>query len=181
MARSLSARGLLHVRLALACLALLAISLINAEGVAQERSMQQVTLTEKQVLGYVAVRQAVYAFTHPQDGKVPNRQDPEVREKLDGIARENGFADYAGFSKVASDILNIMARIDHHTKRFVEAKSEIEQSIIKIKADPSLRAEQKKLALEVLDVSLQKAITIQTPGNIALIEKYYEQIGATLQ
>src|SRR5215831_18374327 len=126
MARALSAYGAPRFRVVLTWLWLIAAALTvgPTHGAAQDRSMQQVTLTEKQVLDYIAASQAISAFTGRKDGKVPNRRDPDIQAKLDGLARQNGFTDYAEFNKTAVAILDVMIRIDPHTKRFVDSRGE---------------------------------------------------------
>jgi len=163
-----------------ACLVVAAM-LAHGGAAAQTPTGRQVTLTESQILGYIAASDAIYALTGRRDGASPNRRDPEMRARLEDVARQNRFRDYAEYSKVAASILYVMIRIDPRTKRFVDSTGEIAQAMVETRADASLSDEQRQLAIEILDDVLQTAVTVHTPANIELLERYYEKIGATLQ
>src|SRR5215471_15160493 len=155
--------------------------LAHGGAAAQTPTGRPVTLTESQILGYIAASDAIYALTGRRDGASPNRRNPEMRARLEEIARQNRFRDYAEYSKVAASILYVMIRIDPRTKRFVDPTGEIARAIVETRADPSLSDEQRQLAIEILDDVLETAITVHTPANIELVERYYERIGATLR
>src|SRR5215467_4549100 len=118
-----------------ACLVVAAM-LAHGGAAAQTPTGRQVTLTESQILGYIAAIDAIYALTGRRDGASPNRRDPEMRARLEEIARQNRFRDYAEYSKVGASILYVMEIGEHCTYRSVDPMGEIARAILVTRSDP---------------------------------------------
>jgi hypothetical protein len=75
----------------------------------------------------------------------------------------------------------ILAGIDPDTKKFVPPREAVEKEIAAVNADKALSAADKTKLLEELNDSLKTAPSIQHPGNVTLIESYFDRLVAVLQ
>ena len=81
---------------------------------------------------------------------------------------------------MVGNITLVMTGIDPKTKAFTEPAAAIKQEIADVTANKTISAEEKKQMLEELDEALNSAQSIQFPGNIELVKKYYDKIDAAL-
>ncbi len=159
-----------------------ALLLLQAGGttLAQE-TIKQVELSVPQVEGFIAAQKDMAALAEKMEGPLSDRPDPKLQAELDGIAKKHGFKDFADYDDVAANIAMIMASIDPDTKVFVPPQEMLKRQIAEIAADKSTPEADKAKLTEELNEALKTAQPIQHPGNIKLIEKYFDQLESVLQ
>jgi hypothetical protein len=132
------------------------------------QAVKQIQLTEKQVLGYIAAQKEMPA--------VPENPDAKIQAQLESVAKKNGFASFAEFDDVASNISMIVDGLDPKTKAFTEPLDGIKKEIAEVQADKSIPARERQAALKELNEALKTAQPIQFRGNIELVKKHYDKL-----
>jgi hypothetical protein len=75
----------------------------------------------------------------------------------------------------------VMSGIDPDSKKYVGSEALIRSQIAQVQADKTMKAEDKKEALESLAMAQKaKVPEVKNKGNIDLVLKYYDQIAAAL-
>jgi hypothetical protein len=70
----------------------------------------------------------------------------------------------------------IIAAIDPQTKVFTDPQALIKKEIEEVSADRAISEKDKKRLLKELTEALKSSQSIQFPGNIELVKKFYEKI-----
>jgi hypothetical protein len=151
-------------------------SVAQAQESAPEAPPKQIALTDQQVQNFVAAQKDMDAASQ----KMPQGAGPDAKTmaELDAIAKKHGFADYAEYDAVASNIGLVMAGIDPQTKKYVGPEAVLKEQIAEVEADKSMSPKDKKDQLDDLNGQLQSAQPVTIPGNIDLVSKYYDQLAA---
>jgi len=145
----------------------------------QVPQLRQIALTDKQI-------EAVLAATKEMDpitDKIADddKPDPKITAQLDGIARKNGFADYADYGNVVDNISLVLGGLDPATKKYVGPEAVIKAQIAQVQADKKMPAKDKKEALADLNEALKSpGPAVENKANIDLVAKYYDKLSAAL-
>jgi hypothetical protein len=146
-----------------------------------QESIKQIELTAKQVEGFIAAQKDLAELAKKMEGSKAEQPDPKAQAEVEAIAKKHGFKDFADYDDVGSNIDMILAGIDADTKKFVPPQEALKKEIESVNTDKTLSAADKTKLLEELNDSLKTAPTIQHPGNITLIESYFDKLAAVLQ
>jgi len=141
--------------------------------------IKQIALTDKQIDAVLASQKDMDAITD----KLPEnaQPDPKVIAQLEAVAKKHGFAGYDDYNNVVDNISLVLGGIDPATKKYVGAEAVIKSQIVLVEADKKMNANEKKQALENLNMALKaKEPAIENKGNIDLVVKYYDQLAALL-
>jgi hypothetical protein len=142
---------------------------------AQRPALKQIALTEKQIEGVLAAQKEMDAIT----AKLPDNAtpDPKITAQLDGVARNNGFANYDEYNNIVDNIGIVLAGFDPATKQYVGADVVIKAQIAQVEAEKKMSPNEKKEALAELNDALRSpAPPIENKGNIDLVAKYYDKL-----
>lgn len=154
-----------------------AVAFVLVCGPAAAQAPTQIALTEKQVQNYIAAQPEITKITE----KLQAEPDKKTQAQLDAIAKKNGFANYGEYDDVSSNIGMVIQGIDPKTKKFGDPKAMIQAQIAEVNADKTMKPAEKKQALDDLNEQMKNLEPIKNKGNIALVEKYYDKIAATMQ
>jgi hypothetical protein len=183
------------VALSMACLAV-SIAAISADGAlaqakqqmaptqaapppGQPPAIKQMALTEKQVEGVLVASKEMDVIT----AKLPENTQPDAKmiAQLDGVAKKNGFAGYDEYTSVMDNISLVLSGFDPATKKYVGSDAVIKAQIAQMEADKKMSAKDKKDALADLNQALKAPEPpVQNKGNIDLVAKYYDKLGAIM-
>lgn len=146
---------------------------------AQEPSLKQIVLTDKQLDGVLAAQKDIDAITAKlSENTAP---DAKVIAQLDGVAKKHGFASYDDYNNVVDNISLVLGGFDPTTKKYVGAEAVIKSQIAQVDADKKMPAKDKKEALDELNQALKTpAPAIENKANIDLVGKYYDKLVAAL-
>jgi hypothetical protein len=148
-------------------------------GAEQAPAMKQIPLTDKQIDAVLASQKEMDAITEKLPENAP--PDPKVIAQLEGIAKKHGFASYDDYNNVVDNISLVLGGIDPATKKFVGSEAVIKSQIAQVEADKKMNANEKKQALENLNMALKsKEPAVENKGNIDLVVKYYDKLAALL-
>ena len=142
---------------------------------AQRPALKQIALTEKQIEGVLAAQKEMDAIT----AKLPDNAtpDPKITAQLDGVARNNGFANYDEYNNIVDNIGIVLAGFDPATKQYVGTDVVIKAQIAQVEAEKKMSPNEKKEALAELNDALRSpASPIENKGNIDLVAKYYHKL-----
>lgn len=146
---------------------------------AQEPSLKQIALTDKQLDGVLAAQKDMDAIT----AKLPENTAPDAKviAQLDGVAKKHGFASYDDYNNVVDNISLVLGGFDPTTKKYVGAEAVIKSQIAQVDADKKMPAKDKKEALDELNQALKTpAPAVENKANIDLVGKYYDKLIAAL-
>ncbi|WP_027530586.1 hypothetical protein [Bradyrhizobium sp. WSM3983] len=146
---------------------------------AQEPSLKQITLTDKQLDGVLAAQKDMDAIT----AKLPENTAPDAKviAQLDGVAKKHGFASYDDYNNVVDNISLVLGGFDPTTKKYVGNDAVIKSQIAQVEADKKMPAKDKKEALDELNQAMKTpAPAVENKANIDLVGKYYDKLVAAL-
>lgn len=146
---------------------------------AQEPTLKQIALTDKQLDGVLAAQKDMDAIT----AKLPENTAPDAKviAQLDGVAKKHGFASYDDYNNVVDNISLVLGGFDPTTKKYVGAEAVIKSQIAQVDADKKMAAKDKKEALDELNQALKTpAPAVENKANIDLVGKYYDKLVAAL-
>jgi hypothetical protein len=146
---------------------------------AQGPALKQMALTDKQMEGVIAAQKDMDAIAE----KLPENAKPDTKviAQLEAIARKNGFASYNEYNNVVDNISLVLGGFDPATKKYVGTEAVIKAQIAHVQADKKMSAKDKKDALAELNEALKSPTPpIENKGNIDLVAKYYDKLGAAL-
>jgi hypothetical protein len=145
----------------------------------QPPQFKQIALTDKQIDNVLAAQKEMDAITEKLPDNAP--PDQKVIGELDAVAKKHGFASYDDYNVVVDNISLVMGGIDPQTKKYVGSEAVIKEEIAQVQADKKMKADDKKQALDNLNMALQaKAPDVENKGNIDLVVKYYDKLSAAL-
>jgi hypothetical protein len=145
----------------------------------QPPPVKQIVLTDKQIEGVLAAQKDIDAIT----SKLPDntKPDPKVAAQLEDAVRKNGFAGYEEYNDVVDNIGMVLAGFDPATRKYVGTEAVIKAQIAQLEADKKMPADEKKQALDDLNVALKTpAPAIDNKANIDLVARYYDRLAAAL-
>lgn len=144
---------------------------------------KQMALTDKQIESVLAAQKDIDAVGSEHLQSKPGAKAPtNMVAKLDDAAKKHGFAGYADFAIVQSNIELVMSGFDPKTKTYVGPEAVIKQQIADIQADKKMPAAEKKEALADLNQALKTPPpALEYKANIELVGKYYDKIAAMMQ
>lgn len=148
----------------------------DADTAQVQQAPKQIQLTEKEIEGVIAAKGEIDAIME----KLPEgTEQPDVKTlaRLDAVAKKHGFADYAEYDLVTTNITLALNGVDPQTKKYVGQDMLLKQQIAEVQGDKTMSAQEKKDALDQLDEAAKAVTPLQFPGNAALVTKYYDQLG----
>ncbi|MBV8835180.1 MAG: hypothetical protein JO000_01450 [Alphaproteobacteria bacterium] len=142
-----------------------------------EQAPPQIALTDKQVTGFISATLNINKITE----KLQGEPDQKTQAQLEDLAKKAGFASFEEYETVSANIAMVMQGVDPNTKKFGDPKAMIQAQINEVNADKKMKPADKKQALEELNQALKDVQPIKNQGNIALVEKNYDQLAKLMQ
>ena len=143
---------------------------------------KQVALTEKQIESVIASQKDFDALGSQEAPKPGAKVTSNMLGKLDEVAKKYGFANYADFAIVQSNIELVMSGFDPKTKTYVGPEAVLKQQLADIQADKKMPAAEKKEALAEINEALKSPPpALEYKANIELVGKYYDKLAVMMQ
>jgi hypothetical protein len=160
----------------------LAVVLGLSAGVALSAAAQefkQVELTDDKVKAFIAAQKdfAPLASKLVEGGEQP---DAALTKELEEIAKKHGFASFAEFEDVGANITLVLDGLDRSTGTFTDPVEKMKKELEDIKADDSIPAEDKKLAVDDLTQEIAASKPLEHKGNIEVVKKHVAEIEALI-
>jgi hypothetical protein len=176
--------------LSIACLAvsILVVSADSAQAQAKQQmappsgqmpALKQMPLSDKQIEGVIAAQKDMNAITEKLSENA--KPDPKVMAQLDAVAKKYGFAGYDEYNNVIDNIGLVLGGFDPGSKKYVGSEAVIKAQIRQVQADAKMPANDKKQALDDLNMALKSPEPpVENKGNIDLVAKYYDKLAAIM-
>jgi hypothetical protein len=166
--RSLAASAGLSVAMAVAA----------ASGLSAQE-FKQVELNDKLVTSFISAQKdfAPLASKLVEGGDTP---DEALTKELEDIAKKHGFASFEEFEDVGANITLVLDGLDRSTGKFTDPIEKMKKELEEIKADASIPAEDKKLAVDDLTQEIAAAQPLKHTGNIDVVKKHVDAIEALI-
>jgi hypothetical protein len=150
---------------------------MGSASLAQE--LKQIELTEEKVTSFVAAQKdfAPLASKLAEGGEAP---DPALTKELDEIAKKHGFANFSDFEDVGANITIVLDGLDRSSGTFTDPIEKMKKELEDIKADATIPAEDKKLAIDDLTQEIAAAQPLKFKGNIDVVKKHIDEIEALI-
>ena len=146
---------------------------------ATAQEFKQIPLTDTMVTSFIAAQKdfAPLANRLIEGGDQP---DAALTKELEDIAKKHGFASFAEFEDVGANITLILDGLDRSSGEFTDPIEKMKKELEDIKADDSIPAEDKKLAVDDLTQEIAASEPLQHQGNIDVVKKHIAAIEALI-
>lgn len=143
---------------------------------------KQIALTDKQIESVLASQKDMDAVGDPAPAKPGAKEATPPLGKLDDVAKKYGFANYADYATVQSNIELVMSGFDPKTKTYVGPEAVLKAQLAEVQADKKMSAADKKEALADINEALKTPPpALEYKVNIDLVGKYYDKLAAMMQ
>jgi hypothetical protein len=119
--------------------------------------VKHVKLTEKHIKSFIGAEKEMGDVAKKHGVKPTDAPDPKIQAELESVAKKHGFANFADYYDVASNIWMVMGGVDPQTNQPIDAIASINKEIAEIKADTSIPENEKKQILTELGEALDNA------------------------
>jgi hypothetical protein len=138
---------------------------------ATAQELKQVQLTDKQVSSFLAA-QKDFA---PLSGKLlegGEKPDDSLMKELEAVATKHGFASFAEFEDVGANITIVLDGLDRSSGAYTDPIEKMKKELEEIKADDTIPAEDKKLAIDDLTQEIAAAEPLKYKDNVEIVKKH---------
>ncbi|MPZ37578.1 MAG: hypothetical protein GEU95_05860 [Rhizobiales bacterium] len=179
------ADGLRFSRLRRAFLAVMAMAVVTALALHSGRAFAQqapgqVQLTAKQIEQYIAAFKELTPLFEKLDA-ADGKPDDKLMAAVTAAVKKFGFKDLDEYDQVVVSIVAVLDGVDPKTKQYTNPTEAIKKEITAVQADKTMKPDERKKALESLNAELDEVQTVEHPGNIKLVLKYFDKLNAIAQ
>jgi hypothetical protein len=143
--------------------------------------LKQIELNEKQIEALLAAQKEMDAVSDKLPAGAADNPDPKLQAQFDAIVKKNGFASFDEYGTVYDNVSLVMSGIDPKTKAFTEPPEALKKQIAAVQAEAKIPAKDKKAILDDMNEALKTVEPVKYPGNVTLVTKYYDKLGALMQ
>jgi len=148
---------------------------IGASFVASAQEFKQVQLSEKQVQAFIEAQKdfAPLSSKLVEGGEKP---DEGLKQQLEEVAKKHGFASFAEFEDVGANITIVLDGLDRASGSYTDPVEKMKKELEEIKADDSIPADDKKLAIDDLTQEIAAAQPLKYKDNVEIVKKHIAQL-----
>lgn len=143
---------------------------------AQDEQIKQIELTEAQVKGYISAGKALAEVSEKIEAG-GDKPDPKLLEKLEDIAKANGFKSYEELDLVISNVSLVLSGMDDKGN-FTEPSELLKDELVQVKGDKSIKAKEKKEYIEEIEAAIKSTPKVEFKSNVALVKKHLKALDA---
>jgi hypothetical protein len=158
-------------RVAVAALGLFVLAAPPA--LAQE--LKQLQLSDKQITSFVAA-QVDFAPLIVKLSEAGDKPDDSLKGELDTVSKKHGFATFDEYMDVNDNIAFVMGGINRNTMEFTEPVERLKKDLEEIKADKDIPEDEKKLAVEDLELEIKAAEPLKNRDNIDVVKRNFAEL-----
>jgi hypothetical protein len=142
---------------------------------ASAQEFKQMQLSDKQVAAFIDAQQDFA----PLSGKLVEggeKPDDALMKQLEEIAKKHGFASFAEFEDVGANITIVLDGLDRKTGGYTDPVEKMKKELDEIKADNSIPADDKKLAIDDLTQEIAAAQPLKYKENIDVVKQHIAEL-----
>jgi len=146
---------------------------------AAAQEFKQIELNDKLVTSFIAAQKDFEPLANKliEGGDQP---DAALTKELEDIAKKHGFASFAEFEDVGANITLILDGLDRSSGEFTDPIEKMKKELEDIKADDSIPADDKKLAIDDLTQEIAASEPLKFQANIDVVKKHVAEIEALI-
>lgn len=146
---------------------------------AAAQEFKQIELNDKLVTSFIAAQKDFEPLANKLiDGG--DQPDAALTKELEDIAKKHGFASFAEFEDVGANITLILDGLDRSSGEFTDPIEKMKKELEDIKADDSIPADDKKLAIDDLTQEIAASEPLKFQANIDVVKKHVAEIEALI-
>lgn len=146
-----------------------------AEPAAIAQQLNQIQLTDQQVAAFIAA-QKDFAPLSTRLLEGGDKPDEALTKELETIAKKHAFKSFAEFEDVGANITIILDGLDRSTGAYTDPIEKMKKELEEIKADESIPADDKKLAIDDLTQEIAAAQPLKYKENIEVVKKHIDEL-----
>jgi hypothetical protein len=138
---------------------------------ASAQEFKQVQLSEKQVQSFIEAQKdfAPLSSKLVEGGEKP---DEGLKKQLEDVAKKHGFASFSEFEDVGANITIVLDGLDRASGNYTDPVEKMKKELEEIKADDSIPADDKKLAIDDLTQEISAAQPLKYKENVDIVKKH---------
>ena len=146
---------------------------------AAAQEFRQIELNDKLVEAFIAAQKDYTPLSSKliEGGEKP---DDALMKQLEDIAKKHGFASFAEFEDVGTNITIVLDGLDRTSGAYTDPVEKMKKELEEIKADETIPAEDKKLAVDDLEQEIAMAQPLKYEKNIEVVKKHLPAIEALI-
>ena len=142
---------------------------------AMAQELKQLALTDAQITAFIAA-QPDFAPLVVKLSEAADKPDDALKGDLDTVSKKHGFASFDEYMDVNDNIAFVMGGINRKTMDFTEPVERLKKDLEEIKADKDIPDDEKKLALEDLELEIKSAAPLKNRENIDVVKKRFAEL-----
>ena len=144
-------------------------------GDAQAQELKQLLLTDVQITSFIAA-QPDFSPLVVKLSEAADKPDDSLKGELDAVSKKHGFASFDNYMDVNDNIAFVMGGLNRKTMEFTEPVERLKKDLEEIKADKDIPDDEKKLALEDLELEIKSAAPLQNRENIDVVKRHFADL-----
>ncbi len=142
---------------------------------AAAQELKQLALTDTQITSFIAA-QPDFAPLVVKLSEAAEKPDDSLKGELDTVSKKFGFTNFDEYMDVNDNIAFVMGGLNRKTFEFTEPVERLKKDLEEIKADKDIPEDEKKLALEDLELEIKSAAPLQNRGNIEVVKRHFADL-----
>ncbi|MEQ1576153.1 MAG: hypothetical protein ABL894_00740 [Hyphomicrobium sp.] len=142
---------------------------------AMAQELKQLALTDTHITSFIAA-QPDFAPLVVKLSEAAEKPDDSLKGELDAVSKKHGFASFDEYMDVNDNIAFVMGGINRKTMDFTEPVERLKRDLEEIKADTDIPEDEKKLALEDLELEIKSAAPLQNRENIDVVKRHFADL-----
>lgn len=142
---------------------------------ARAQELKQLALTDAQVTSFIA-SQPDFAPLVVKLSEAAEKPDDSLKGELDTVSKKHGFASFDEYMDVNDNIAFVMGGLNRISMEFTEPVERLKKDLEEIKADTDIPEDEKKLALEDLELEIKSAASLQNRDNIEVVKRHFADL-----
>jgi hypothetical protein len=139
------------------------------------QELKQLQLTDKSITSFIAA-QPDFAPLIVKLSEAGDKPDDSLKGELDGVSKKHGFANFDEYMDVNDNIAFVMGGINRKTMEFTEPVERLKKDLDEIKADKDIPEDEKKLAVEDLELEIKAAEPLKNRDNIDVVKRNFSEL-----
>lgn len=142
---------------------------------AQAQELKQLALNDAQITSFIAA-QVDFAPLVVKLSEAAERPDDSLKGELDTISKKHGFANFDDYMDINDNIAFVMGGINRNSMEFIEPVERLKRDLEEIKADKEIPEDEKKLAIEDLELEIKSAAPLKNRDNIEVVKRRFADL-----
>ncbi len=142
---------------------------------ASAQELKQLPLSDQQITSFVTA-QTDFAPLIVKLSEAGDKPDDSLKGDLDTVSKKHGFSNFDEYMDVNDNIAFVMGGINRNTMEFTEPVERLKKDLEEIKADKDIPDDEKKLAVEDLELEIKAAEPLKNRDNIEVVKRHFAEL-----